>query len=98
MKVKVDVKNIGKYKGDEVVQLYLHDTIASIARQLKELKGFKRITLEPGGKKTVEFILGLEEISFYDINMDLIVESGVFEVMIGSSSEDIRLRGAFKVL
>ncbi|MEM2849219.1 MAG: glycoside hydrolase family 3 N-terminal domain-containing protein [Candidatus Bathyarchaeia archaeon] len=98
VKVKLDVKNIGGYRGDEVVQLYIHDAIASIARPLKELKGFKRITLEPGEKKTVEFILGLEEISFYDVNMNLTVEPGVFEVMLGSSSEDIRLRGAFEVV
>jgi len=98
VKIQVDVKNTGRYKGDEVVQLYIHDAIASVARPLKELKGFKRITLEPGEQKTVEFTLGPEELSFYDVNMNLTVEPGLFEVMIGSSSEDIRLKGTFEVV
>jgi beta-glucosidase len=97
VKIHVDVKNTGKYKGDEVIQLYIHDALASVARPLKELKGFKRITLEPSELKTVEFILGPEELCFYDINMNQVVEPGVFEVMIGSSSEDIRLKGTFEV-
>ena len=98
VKISVDVKNVGKYKGDEVVQLYIHDAVASTARPVKELKGFKRITLEPGEKKTVNFTLTSEDLAFYDINMNLVVEPGVFEVMIGSSSEDIRLKGSFEVL
>ena len=97
VRVQVDVKNVGGRRGDEVVQLYIHDQIASVARPIKELKGFKRITLEPGEQKTVTFTLGPEELSFYDINMDLVVEPGLFEVMVGSSSEDIRLKGAFEV-
>ncbi|MFQ6094722.1 MAG: fibronectin type III-like domain-contianing protein, partial [Candidatus Bathyarchaeia archaeon] len=63
----------------------------------KELKGFERITLESGEKKTVSFNLGLEDLASYDVNMNLAVEPGIFEVMIGSSSEDIRLRGSFEV-
>ncbi|MEM2400906.1 MAG: glycoside hydrolase family 3 N-terminal domain-containing protein [Candidatus Bathyarchaeia archaeon] len=98
VRVQVDVKNIGGRRGDEVVQLYIHDQLASVARPLKELKGFKRITLEPGEQKTVTFTLGPEELSFYDINMNLIVEPGLFEVMVGSSSEDIRLKGTFEVI
>ncbi|MEM2914484.1 MAG: glycoside hydrolase family 3 C-terminal domain-containing protein, partial [Candidatus Bathyarchaeia archaeon] len=97
VKIQFDVKNIGRYKGDEVVQLYIHDPLASITRPLKELKGFKRITLEPGEWRNVEFTLGPGELSFYDINMNLVVEPGLFEVMIGSSSEDIRLKGTFEV-
>lgn len=98
LKVGVDVKNIGQRRGDEVVQLYLHDNLASLARPIKELKGFKRVTLEPGEEKTVEFNIGPEDLSFYDLNMNLVVEQGEFEVTIGSSSEDIRLRGKFEVL
>ena len=98
VKIKVDVKNIGKYRGDEIVQLYIHDVFATVARPLKELKGFKRITLEPGERKTVEFILGSKELSFYDTAMNLIIEPGTFEVMVGSSSEDIRLKGSFEVI
>jgi beta-glucosidase len=98
VKIQLDVKNIGGYMGDEVVQLYIHDALASIARPLKELKGFKRITLKPGEQKTVEFILSPEELSFYDLNMNLTLEPGLFEVMIGSSSEDIRLKGTLEVV
>jgi beta-glucosidase len=61
------------------------------------LKGFKRISLEPGEKKTVTFELSPEHFAFYDKNMKLIVEPGVFKVMVGSSSEDIRLEGEFTV-
>jgi len=98
VKISVDVKNIGEYKGDEVVQLYIHDAVASTAKPVKELKGFKRIALEPGEKKTVSFTLTPEDLASYDINMNLVVEPGVFEVMVGSSSEDIRLKGKFEVL
>jgi beta-glucosidase len=96
--ISVDIKNIGKVKGDEVVQLYLHDVIGSISRPLKELKGFKRITLEPGEKKIIEFELMPEDLSMLDINMRWIVEPGTFEVMVGSSSADIRLQGTFEVV
>jgi len=98
VKIEVDVKNIGKYRGDEIVQLYIRDVFATVARPLKELKGFKRTTLEPGEKKTINFTLGPEELSFYDANMNLIIEPGTFEVMVGSSSEDIRLKGSFEVV
>ena len=97
VKISVDVRNIGKYEGDEVVQLYIHKRISSVSRPVKELKGFKRITLKPGETKTVSFILGREELAFYDAEMNFTVEPGIYEVMIGSSSEDIRLRGEFQV-
>ena len=96
--ISVDVKNIGRYKGDEVVQLYIHDAVATIAKPVKELKRFKRITLEPEKKKAVNFILLSQDLVSYDINMNLGVEPGIFEVMIGSSSEDIRLKGSFEVV
>jgi len=95
--ISLDVKNIGRYKGDEVVQLYIHDKVATLARPIKELKGFERITLEPEENKKVSFTLLSQDLVFYDINMDLVVERGIFEVMIGSSSEDIRLKGSFEV-
>jgi len=95
--ISLDVKNIGKYRGDEIVQLYIHDEIASVSKPVKELKGFKRITLEPGEKKTVTFTLGPEDLASYDADMNLVVEPGIFEVLIGSSSEDIRLKGRFEV-
>ncbi|MGH7600209.1 MAG: fibronectin type III-like domain-contianing protein, partial [bacterium] len=71
--------------------------VASVARPLKELKGFKRITLEPQEKKTLTFVLTPEQLSFLDQNMKTVVEAGVFEVMVGSSVEDIRLRGSFEI-
>lgn len=95
--ISFDIENIGKYKGDEVVQLYLHDLFASVARPIKELKRFKRVTLDVGEKKTLSFMLSREDLEFLDLDMNLVVEPGVFEVLIGSSSEDIRLKGTFEV-
>ena len=96
--ISVDAQNIGRYKGDEVVQLYISDKVATVARPLKELKKFERIALEPEEKKRVNFTLLPQDLAFYDINMDLVVERGIFEVMIGGSSEDIRLKGSFEVV
>ncbi len=95
--ISVEVKNTGKYTGDEVVQLYIHDVTASVARPVKELKGFRRIALDPGKKETVSFTVTPEDLSFYDIDMNFITEPGSFEVMVGSSSEDIRIEGSFEI-
>ncbi len=97
VKIKLKVKNIGDREGDEVVQLYVNDVVASVTRPVKELKGFKRITLKPGEEKTVEFVLTLEMLSFLNHEMRRVVEPGLFKVMVGSSSEDIRLTGTFTV-
>lgn len=86
--VSVKVTNTGKITGDEVVQMYIRDKISSVTRPVKELKGFKRITLEPGKSKTVKFEITPELLSFYDINMKYTVEPGEFEIMIGNSSRD----------
>jgi beta-glucosidase len=86
--VSVKVTNTGKNNGDEVVQMYIRDKISSVTRPVKELKGFKRITLEPGKSKTVNFEITPELLSFYDINMEYTVEPGEFEIMIGNSSRD----------
>jgi len=86
VKVSVEVENTGKYKGDEVVQLYLRDLYSSVARPVKELKGYRRVTLKPGEKKKVEFILTEKELSFLDRHMERVVEPGTFEVMIGGNS------------
>ncbi len=96
--IRVDLENMGGCKGDEVVQLYIHDTVSSIAKPIKELKGFIRVVLESGEEKTVNFSLASEELSSYDVNMNLVVEPGIFEMMIGRSSEDIRLRGSFEIV
>lgn len=95
--ITFDIENIGKYKGDEVVQLYLHDEFASLARPIKELKRFERITLDVGERKTVSFKLNRKDLEFLNMDMELVVEPGRFEVLIGSSSEDIRLKGFFIV-
>jgi len=95
--ISCTVENTGGRAGDEVVQLYLHDAVASVVRPIKELKGFARITLEPGEKKTVTFTLPMGLLAFYDRDMRLVVEAGEFAVMVGSSSEDIRLEGSFEV-
>ncbi len=95
--VSVDVKNTGKRDGKEVVQLYINDVISSMSTPVKELKGFEKLSLAPGEKKTVRFKLISEHLSFLDRNLEPVVESGMFDVMVGSSSEDIRLKGEFEV-
>jgi beta-glucosidase len=89
IRVSVEVENIGKRTGDEVVQLYIRDVAASVTRPVKELKGFKRITLQPGEKQRVEFTLGPEQLGFYNREVKFVVEPGEFKVMVGSSSEDV---------
>ncbi|MBE0430431.1 MAG: glycoside hydrolase family 3 C-terminal domain-containing protein, partial [Dehalococcoidia bacterium] len=96
--VQVDVRNTGSRYGDEVVQLYINDPSASVTRPVKELKGFRRIALEPGGTQTVLFDLPAETLGFYDREMRFAVEPGTFKVMVGRSSRDIVLEGVFEVL
>jgi len=87
-RVLVDVTNTGKKTGDEVVQLYIRDCVSSVTRPVKELKGFRRITLQPGQTQTVAFDITPEHLAFYDINMEYTVEPGTFEIMAGNSSRD----------
>ncbi len=97
--VRVDVQNTGRRAGDEVVQLYVHDLQASVKRPKKELRGFERISLKPGEKKTVSFPLPAERLAFYDEGRKaFVVKPGAFEIFIGSSSEDIRAKGQFEVV
>ena len=91
------VKNNGKVAGDEVVQLYLHDEQSSVTTYVKVLRGFERIHLEPGEEKTVEFVLTPQELGLWNKDNHFVVEPGTFAVMVGSSSEDIRLQGKFEV-
>ena len=91
--VSVDIRNSGKRKGDEIVQLYVSDIKASVDRPTKELKGFARISLEPGQKKTVNFELKDDAFAYYSVEKhDFVVEPGQFEILIGSSSRDIKLK------
>ncbi|QCX40956.1 beta-glucosidase [Aureibaculum algae] len=91
------IKNVGKTNGDEVVQLYIRDELASVARPIKELKGFQRISIKAGEQQNVTFQLGPEELSMLDKDLKRLVESGDFRIMIGASSKDIRLRGILNV-
>jgi beta-glucosidase len=86
--VKVAVTNIGRVAGDEVVQIYIRDKTSSVTRPLKELKGFKRITLTPGQTETVSLDITPEHLAFYNIDMKYVVEPGEFEIMVGNSSRD----------
>ena len=95
--VSVDVKNTGKRDGNEVVQLYIDDVISSMSTPIKGLKGFEKVSLAAGEKKSVRFKLTPEHLAFLDRHMEPIVEPGMFKVMVGSSSEDIRLKGEFEV-
>jgi beta-glucosidase len=97
VRVSCKVKNIGQVPGDEVVQLYIRDELASVSRPVKELKGFQRISLEPGEEKTISFTLGPEELSMLNQEMERVVEPGSFRIMVGASSKDIRLRGILEV-
>lgn len=96
--VQVDVRNTGNRPGEEVVQLYINDISASVTRPVKELKGFRRIALEPGETGTVQFELPVETLGFYDQDMRFTVEPGAFKVMVGRSSRDIVLEGVFEIL
>lgn len=86
--VSVELTNTGSVKGSEVVQLYIRDVKSSVTRPVKELKGFERIFLAPGEKKVVQLTVGFEELAFYDVNMDYVVEPGTFILFVGTSSAD----------
>lgn len=96
--IEVSVSNTGAYEGDEVVQLYLSDRYADMTRPVKELAGFKRVSLKPGEKKTVVFEVMASQMAFLDRDMRWKVEKGVIGVEVGSSSEDIRLTGEYNVI
>src|ERR1035437_3214463 len=91
LKVSIEVTNTGKYAGEEVVQLYIRDRVSSVTRPVKELKGFKKVMLNPGETRTIELTISPEHLSFTNINMEYVVEPGEFEIMAGSSSRDADL-------
>ena len=90
--VLVDVKNTGNRVGEEVIQIYIHDLVSSVTRPVKELKGFRRVRLNPGEAQTISFEISTEQLSFTGINMELVVEPGEFEIMVGNSSRDEDLK------
>lgn len=95
--VSCKIKNTGKIKGDEVVQLYLRDEISSVTTYTKVLRGFERISLKAGEEQTVHFRLRPQDLGLWDKNMNFRVEPGSFKVMFGASSTDIRLHGQFEI-
>jgi beta-glucosidase len=92
IRATVTVSNTGNCDAEEIVQLYIHDPVASISRPVKELKGFQRISLKKGESKSVEFTITANLLKFYNNNLDFIAEPGEFEVMIGSNSRDTKSR------
>ncbi len=97
VRLSLEIKNTGGVKGKEVVQLYLNDQVSSVTTPVKQLKGFQKIELQPGESKKVEFKVDFEELSLWNRDMIQVVEPGAFEVQVGSSSEDLRLKDEFIV-
>jgi hypothetical protein len=88
VKVSVEVKNTGKIQGDEIVQMYIRDVASSVTRPVKKLKGFARISLNPGESKKVTFEITPEKLAFHNVDMKFVVEPGAFEIMTGPSSRE----------
>lgn len=97
VRVSLSVTNTGKVSGEETVQLYLRDRVASIVRPVKELKDFKKVVLKPGEAQTVTFVITPDKLAFYNEQGKFITEPGEFDIMIGSASDDIRLNGKFEL-
>jgi beta-glucosidase len=96
--VSFDVKNTGAREGDEVAQLYTRDLVSSVTTYEKNLRGFERVHLGAGETRTLSFTLKPEDLALWDRAMRFVVEPGAFKVMVGASSEDIRLTGEFEIL
>lgn len=96
-RVSVHVRNTGPVEGTEVVQLYVRDEVGSVTTPERALKGFGRVTLQPGEDKVLTFVLGPEQLSLWNREMHRVVEPGAFKIMVGSSSSDIRLTDSLEV-
>jgi beta-glucosidase len=90
VEVSIEITNTGKIFGEEVVQLYVGDDVSSVSRPMKELKGFKKIGLQPGEKQNIVLTLTPSDLSFYNQDMKWVLEPGTFTIMVGASSEDIK--------
>ncbi|MGE5645655.1 MAG: glycoside hydrolase family 3 C-terminal domain-containing protein [Acidobacteriota bacterium] len=97
VRVSLDIRNTGERAGAEVAQLYIRDVVSTVTTPVKQLKGFAKVNLNAGETKTVRFTLTPEDLSLLDRNLRRVVEPGTFKVMVGRSSEDIRLSGEFEV-
>ncbi|WP_269234532.1 glycoside hydrolase family 3 N-terminal domain-containing protein [Flavobacterium flavigenum] len=98
IKVSFQLSNVGKVTGEEVVQLYLQDKFGSVVRPVLELRDFQKVKLNAGESKTIEFIIDKEKLSFYNNKLEWVAEPGDFEVMIGTSSADIKLKSSFELV
>ena len=98
VRVTVDVQNTGSREGTEIVQLYTRDLVSSVTTYEKNLRGFERVNLRPSETKAITFTLTPADLALWDRSMHFVVEPGTFRVMIGSSSEDIRLTGEFEIV
>jgi beta-glucosidase len=96
--VTFDVKNTGSREGVEIVQIYIRDLVSSVTTYEKNLRGFARVNLRPGETKMVTFTLNPSDLSLWDRNMKFVVEPGMFRVMVGASSENIRLSSEFEIV
>ena len=98
MTVSVEVENIGKRAGDEVVQLYTHQVKSSVTQPLKQLRGFDRVSLQPKEKKAVSIILAANQLAFYDLKThNFIVEPGAFDILVGSPRAISAPRAAWRL-
>jgi beta-glucosidase len=97
IEVRLRVKNVGDRPGAETVQLYIEDVVSSVATPVEQLRGFAKLALAPGEAKTCTFRLAPDDLALLDAKLRRVVEPGQFRVMVGSSSEDIRLKGEFQV-
>jgi len=98
LEVSVNITNTGKFSGEEIVQLYIRDRVGFVVRPIIELKDFQKIKLEVGETKTVKFIIDNQKLSFYNDKLEFKSEPGDFDLMIGASSADIRLRDTFELV
>lgn len=97
IKIKLTVKNTGKRAGKEVVQVYVRDKFSSVLTPVQQLKAFKKINLEPGQEKEVEFSIPVDELALYNERLQRIVEPGEFEIQVGAASDDIKFRRTIHV-
>jgi len=96
--VSFELSNVGRYDGEEIVQLYIRDDFASLTRPVKELKDFRKVFLKQGETKTVHFLVNKNKLSFYNQQLKWVAEPGTFEMMIGAASDDIRLHHSFELV
>ena len=95
--ISFTVKNTGKYAGEETVQLYIRDMVSQPLRPVKELKDFRKVFLQPGESKQVTCTINRDMLYFYNDNLEWVTQPGDFQVMIGSASDDIRLKRTFEL-